>query len=173
MNYEWDPKKAASNLKKHGVHFADAVGVFEDARAITIEGSEYSEQRFVSIGADFTGRVIVVAYTPGATAGRFGLFQPGKHSHTRGRSMKKNYDFSSGSRGCVAPSEANKTRITIRLDSDIIDWFRDRANQQGGGNYQTMINQALRDYIRQEKPLKEMIKEAVREELAQSRAAAS
>jgi uncharacterized protein (DUF4415 family) len=80
--------------------------------------------------------------------------------------MKSNYDFSNGTRGPVVPPDAAKSRITIRIDNDILDWFRARVNEQGGGNYQTMINQALRSYIREEKPLKELIQEAVREELS-------
>ncbi|MCM0081554.1 BrnA antitoxin family protein [Geomonas sp. Red32] len=79
--------------------------------------------------------------------------------------MKKNYDFSDGVRGLVVPPDSTKTRITIRIDNDILDWFRAKVNEQGGGNYQTMINQALRSCI-QEKPLKELIREAVREELS-------
>jgi len=64
MSYQWDPKKAASNLEKHGVDFADAVGVFEDEWALTIK-EEYvtGEQRFVTLGMDFLGRVLVVVYT--------------------------------------------------------------------------------------------------------------
>jgi uncharacterized protein (DUF4415 family) len=80
--------------------------------------------------------------------------------------MKKNYDFSAGVRGPVVAPDSAKTRITIRIDNDILDWFRARVNDQGGGNYQTMINQALRSCMREEKPLKELIQEAVREELS-------
>jgi uncharacterized protein len=64
MEYEWDPAKAASNYRKHGVHFADAVGVFEDGRAITIEDTSADEERFKTLGTDFLGRILVVAYTP-------------------------------------------------------------------------------------------------------------
>jgi len=64
MSYQWDPKKAASNLKKHGIDFADAVGVFEDDWAMTIEEQDVEgEQRFVSIGMDFLGRVLTMVYT--------------------------------------------------------------------------------------------------------------
>ena len=63
MNYEWDPDKAARNLKKHDVNFADAVGVFEDDCAITIEDTNYAEDRYVTIGMDFTLRMLVVVYT--------------------------------------------------------------------------------------------------------------
>jgi len=64
MSYQWDPIKAASNLEKHGLDFADAVGVFEDDWALTIkEQCIAGEQRFVTIGMDFLGRVLVVVYT--------------------------------------------------------------------------------------------------------------
>ena len=63
MNYEWDPDKAARNLNKHGVDFADAVGVFEDDRAVTIEDTHHAEDRYVTIGTDYTLRLLVVVYT--------------------------------------------------------------------------------------------------------------
>lgn len=63
MKYEWDPDKAEANLKKHGVDFADAVGVFEDEQAITIEDEDaVGEQVFITIGMDFTLRHLVVVY---------------------------------------------------------------------------------------------------------------
>ena len=64
MGYQWDPNKAASNLDKHGIDFADAVGVFEDEWALTLK-EEYveNEQRFVTMGMDFLGHVLVVVYT--------------------------------------------------------------------------------------------------------------
>ena len=63
MNYEWDPNKAKSNYKKHGIRFADAVGVFEDENAITIEDDQQKEDRFITIGRDFLSRILVVVYT--------------------------------------------------------------------------------------------------------------
>jgi hypothetical protein len=63
--------------------------------------------------------------------------------------MKSEYDFSRGMRGPVIPVPRGKTRITIRLDKDLIDWFRSQVEAAGGGNYQTLINSALREYIRQ------------------------
>jgi uncharacterized DUF497 family protein len=62
-NYEWDSTKARMNFAKHGVHFADAVGVFEDDRAITIEDVSTDEERFKTLGMDFLGRLLVVVYT--------------------------------------------------------------------------------------------------------------
>ncbi len=63
MNYEWDPDKAKSNQKKHGIRFADAVGVFEDENAITIDDEHEREARYITIGKDFLSRILVVVYT--------------------------------------------------------------------------------------------------------------
>jgi len=82
--------------------------------------------------------------------------------------MKPEYDFSKGKRGAIDPLPPGKERITIRLDSEVLDWFRQQVNDQGGGNYQTMINQVLRDYIlSHQAPLEELLRRVVREELAQ------
>ena len=80
--------------------------------------------------------------------------------------MKERYDFSKGIRGAVVPPSGNKVRITIRLDREIVDWFRSKVEEQGGGNYQTMINDALRNHIsRRELPLEDLLRRVVREEL--------
>ena len=63
MSYEWNPSKAKSNLKKHGVSFADAVGVFEDENALTIPDENKVADRFITIGRDFLSRIVVVVYT--------------------------------------------------------------------------------------------------------------
>ena len=75
-------------------------------------------------------------------------------------------DFSKGKRGAVVRSDPNKVRITIRLDGDIIDHFKKQVHVAGGGNYQTLINDALRSYIQtQSKPLEETLRKVIREEL--------
>jgi uncharacterized protein (DUF4415 family) len=80
--------------------------------------------------------------------------------------MKKEYDFSPGKRGPVAPVQPGKVRITIRIDADILNWFREQVNERGGGNYQTMMNEALRSHIQhQDKVLEETIRKVIREEL--------
>jgi uncharacterized protein (DUF4415 family) len=80
--------------------------------------------------------------------------------------MKAKYDFSKGKRGAVLPSPMKKVRITIRLDRDIIDWFRSKVEEQGRGSYQAMLNDALRAYMeRQEQPFEEILRRVVREEL--------
>jgi len=61
--YEWDPKKAAGNLRKHSVDFADAATVLEDEFALTIDDDDPDEKRFVTIGMDALARILVVAYT--------------------------------------------------------------------------------------------------------------
>jgi uncharacterized protein (DUF4415 family) len=80
--------------------------------------------------------------------------------------MKAKYDFSKGKRGAVLPQAGNKVRITIRLDRDIVDWFRSKVEEQGGGNYQSMLNDALKKHIEyQDQPLEEILRRVVREEL--------
>ena len=83
--------------------------------------------------------------------------------------MKAKYDFSKGKRGAVLPQTGNKVRITIRLDRDIVDWFRSKVEEQGGGNYQSMLNSALRKHIEHEdQSLEEVLRRVVREELRAS-----
>ena len=63
LNYQWSNEKATENLLKHGISFADAVTLFSDDTALTIEDDDPDEQRFVTIGTDALGRVLVVVYT--------------------------------------------------------------------------------------------------------------
>lgn len=63
MGFEWDPRKAASNRRKHGVDFSDAVTVFDDELALTLSDLRAGEERFVSLGTDAFGRILVVVYT--------------------------------------------------------------------------------------------------------------
>jgi uncharacterized protein (DUF4415 family) len=80
--------------------------------------------------------------------------------------MRKEYDFSKGKRGPVIPPQPNKTRITIRIDTDILDWFRNKVYETGGGNYQTMINDALRQHIKHQKEtLEDVVRRVIREEI--------
>ena len=78
--------------------------------------------------------------------------------------MKAEYDFSKGKRGAVLPSKG-KTRITIYLDDAILEEFRARAEESGTG-YQTMINDALKEYLNKsiEPPLTESILRRVLQE---------
>jgi hypothetical protein len=73
--------------------------------------------------------------------------------------MKKEYDFSKGKRGAVVRAPKGKTRITIRIDDDVLEWFRGEVEAAGGGSYQSLINDALREHLRQQQlPLEELLR---------------
>lgn len=82
-----------------------------------------------------------------------------------GAERYRDIDFSRAKRGAVARPEPGKTKISIRLDNTILDYFRNIVNDAGGGNYQTLINDALLEYVHRRSTL-EMVREVVREELA-------
>ena len=63
MKYQCDKNKAASNLQKHRIEFADAVSVFSDDLALTIPDNRFDEDRFVTIGMDAFGRLLIVVFT--------------------------------------------------------------------------------------------------------------
>lgn len=80
--------------------------------------------------------------------------------------MKKKYDFSKGRRGPVLGAPAGKTRVTIRLDDDILEWFRQQVDQAGGGNYQTLINKVLRGFMHQkQESLETTLRRVIRDEI--------
>ena len=80
--------------------------------------------------------------------------------------MRKEYDFSKAKRGAVVSVPKGKTRITIRLDDDVLAWFKEQVHRAGGGNYQTLINAALREHIKRlDEPLEETLRRVLREEL--------
>lgn len=89
--------------------------------------------------------------------------------------MKDSYDFSKGKRGRVLPPEPEpegKTRITIRLDQDVVDCFLEMAERSGGTTgYQTLINAALREYLEGRSPkFEDTLRRIIREELKSSAA---
>lgn len=80
--------------------------------------------------------------------------------------MKDEYDFSNAKRGPVVTAPPGKTRITIRIDDDVLAWFKDQVNLAGGGNYQTLMNQALREFIETKtEPLEAILRRVIREEM--------
>jgi uncharacterized protein (DUF4415 family) len=81
--------------------------------------------------------------------------------------VKAQYDFASGKRGPVLKTPAGKTRITIRIDDDLLQWFRKQVQGAGdGGSYQTLINAALREYVSTKRePLEATLRRVLREEL--------
>ena len=77
-----------------------------------------------------------------------------------------NKDFSNGKRGAVIKPDPNKVRITIRLDGDIIEHFKEQVTAAGGGNYQTLINEALHEHIlAHDKSFEDTLRKVIREEL--------
>jgi hypothetical protein len=85
--------------------------------------------------------------------------------------MKDEYDLSNAVHGPVFPTPPGKTRITIRLDDEVIEWFRAKVHAMGGGNYQTLMNAALREHIaREHEPLEDTFRRVLREELGNSSA---
>jgi uncharacterized protein (DUF4415 family) len=80
--------------------------------------------------------------------------------------MDAEYDFSQGKRGAIDPVPQGKTRITIRLDDEVLNWFRAQVHAAGGGNYQSLINEALQQHIQQQhEPLEIVLRRVLREEL--------
>ncbi len=80
--------------------------------------------------------------------------------------MRKAYDFSKAKRGPVVKAPVGKTRITIRLDDELIEWFKSEVDAAGGGNYQSLINAALREHMkRRREPLEATLRRVLREEL--------
>ena len=138
--YEWDSEKARRNRLKH------------------------------TVGEDARGRLLVTVYTFRGervrmiSARRATLSE---YSSVRGRLMRKEYDFSKGKRGPVVRVSKGKTRITIRFDDDVLAWFREQVERAGGGSYQQLMNQALREYIdaTSEPTLEATLRRVVREEM--------
>lgn len=83
------------------------------------------------------------------------------------RAQRKGVDFSRGRRGAVLPPPTGKTRITIRLDTEVLDWFRAEVSRAGGGNYQTLMNEALRQHVEARREnLEDTLRRVLRDELA-------
>ena len=103
--------------------------------------------------------------TPGAVNG-FGSYWPAGLLAERRVNMNKEYDFSKGRRGPVLKVPPGKTRVTIRLDDDVLGWFRQQVDDAGGGNYQTLINEALRSFVeRKQESLETTLRRVIRDEL--------
>ena len=80
--------------------------------------------------------------------------------------MKKSYDFSRAKRGAVLTAPPGKSRITIRIDDDVLEWFRKQAHRAGGASYQTMMNEALREWVEtQREPLEDTLRRVLTEVL--------
>lgn len=77
----------------------------------------------------------------------------------------RDIDFSGAKRGPVVKPEPGKTKISIRLDNAVLDYFRNLVDEAGGGNYQTLINDALLEHVHRRSTL-DLVRQVVREELA-------
>jgi len=93
-----------------------------------------------------------------------------RKARKRADAFEGEYDFSRASRGPIVRVAKGKTRITIRLDEDILAWFREQVHRAGGGNYQTLINAALREHMesRLGRTLEQTLRRVLREELGRS-----
>lgn len=81
--------------------------------------------------------------------------------------MRDDYDLSRARRGPVVQPDRRKTRITIRLDNDVVEWFRHQAEHGGGGQYQALINLALREHVQRSKEaLEDTLRRVLRQELS-------
>lgn len=165
MEFQFDPSKAAGNLRKHGVSFADAEGVFTDPLAL---------HRIVLIRREKSGLWLSVPvarancwlWSTLCVAKSFGLFPHAVPLLARNVPMRAEYDFSKAKRTALIPSKG-KTRITIYIDDAVLDEFRARSEKAGSG-YQTMMNDALKAYLADtdSQPLTEAIlRRIIREEL--------
>jgi len=84
--------------------------------------------------------------------------------------MRPEYDFTGGKRGAVLPAGQGKTRITIRIDDDLLAWFKGQVEDAGGGSYQSAINAALRAHVERERePLEATLRRVIREEMGSYR----
>ncbi|MGV0023405.1 BrnA antitoxin family protein [Phormidesmis priestleyi] len=80
--------------------------------------------------------------------------------------MEAEYDFSKGQRGAIDAVGAGKTRITIRIDDEVLAWFKEQVHLANGGNYQTLINEVLKAHIQEQRePLEATLRRVLREEL--------
>ena len=120
------------------------------------------------MGLDAPGARSRAVYTRrGDSVSRISARKPTPREQAVRRSkMKRKYNFSKAKRGPVISVPKGKTRITIRLDEDVIAWFRTQVERAGGGNYQSLINDALRQHIANARePLEETLRRVVREEM--------
>ena len=88
----------------------------------------------------------------------------------RRNALKREYDFSRAKQGPLVSVPKGKTRITIWLDDDVLEWFHEQVERAGSGNYQSLINTALREHIRRvQEPLESTLRRVIRDELSRTR----
>lgn len=151
IHFEWDPRKARSNLRKHGVSFDEATSAFYDEEALVLEDPEHSadEERFILLGLSSVLRLLVVVHCFRDPADTIRIISaPQGHSSGGGtlrvpaEIMKDEYDFSKARKNPYA--KRLKQKVTIRLDAPTIEYFK-TLSESTGIPYQTLINLYLRD----------------------------
>ena len=175
MSFEWDDEKAEANLEKHGISFAQAKQVFDDPRAVPFEDLEHSEGETRDVMIGLSSRVFCLSHSP-IVMNVYGSFRHAAPVEECKESMKMNSLKSESDqiendeeefqpekmrrlpRGAflAEPSETanprkTKVRATLYLDSDVLDYFKQRAKQPNTAPYQTQINHALRLVMEREK----------------------
>ena len=149
LSFEWDPRKDASNQKKHSVSFREARTVFTDEYARLIADPDHSdeEDRFVILGASIDSRLLVVCHCvrSGET-----IRTNGNGKFMKSTDMRDHYDFSKSVKNPYA--RKLKKQVTIRLDEDTIEYFKKLAEEKDLP-YQSLINLYLRDCAQSHKDL--------------------
>ena len=147
---------------QHGIDFADVTAVFEDERALTVrdEIKAVNETRMLMVGREHDG----AGNSQRASA------VPEVSSM---KTLRRGVDFSRGRRGAVLPPAKGKTRITIRLDTDVLSWFREEVNRAGGGNYQTLMNWRCGGSRGKAREPRDTLRRVLREELGRQRGSRS
>jgi uncharacterized DUF497 family protein len=150
LHFEWDERKAAANVKKHGVSFEEARSVFYDERAKLIDDPDHSEDedRFVLLGLSSALRLLVVCHCYRGDGGVIRFISARKATAKETKStgegviMRKQYDFSNARKNPYAAQL--KKQVTIRLDEESIGYFKS-LSEEVGIPYQSLINLYLRD----------------------------
>jgi hypothetical protein len=133
VSAEFDPRKDAANVRKHGVSLSEGDGVLNDPLALTVEDdAAEGERRFVTLGTNAFGSLMVVIHTPRGSGVRIISVRKGPTPESGG-TMKKEYNFAKGKRGAVIPT-TGKTRITIYMDDAILGRFKAQSEKTGKGS---------------------------------------
>jgi uncharacterized protein len=151
FEFDWDPAKAESNRRKHGVAFEDAMGVFADPMALSRpdEESGQGEERWVTIGRNPASNLLLVVHTwieRRYASSRLAARHAAKSANTRkGDSMKDEYDFSAAERGKFF-REGARLVPPVHLEPEVLDYLSERASERGI-SLSTLVNTLLRKDI--------------------------
>ena len=157
IQFDWDVRKAAANLKKHKISFEEAKSAFYDERAKLIDDPAHSadEERFILLGLSHLLRVVVVCHCYRIHGNIIRIISARKATTQELKAyqrwlMRKEYDFSKARKNPYASQL--KRPITIRLDEDSVTYFK-TISEEVGIPYQSLINLYLRDCATSHKKL--------------------